>query len=271
MDFLRGFWYYLCTMYPGDLQFLHYAHMSACTARVDKRFAGYHTLQFVESGSVELFYGDTRHLLVPGTFWTTFPGVRIRFHAAPDIASWNHRYVAFTGAVVARWIADGLWFTHPQSSDASTMATRFDALLIAVNAATTRFSHAHAAHSLEGILIQLAQERERGAVAAHTAPEWLALLLAQMEKPDFDAARWASAQGISLATVRRSFKAATGSPLHESLLRLRLARARALLADTGLPVKVIAEQLGYSDIYFFTRQFRRFVGIPPAAFRRSHR
>ena len=37
---------------------------------------------------------------------------------------------------------------------------------------------------------------------------------------------------------------------------------------TDLPVKEIAEQLGYSDVYFFTRQFHRYIGLPPAKFRK---
>jgi YesN/AraC family two-component response regulator len=36
-----------------------------------------------------------------------------------------------------------------------------------------------------------------------------------------------------------------------------------------LPIKTIAEQLGYRDVSFFTRQFRLVTGVPPATFRRS--
>jgi AraC-like DNA-binding protein len=69
--------------------------------------------------------------------------------------------------------------------------------------------------------------------------------------------------------MRRHFKAVTGIPLHGYILQRRLANARALLADTEIPIKAIAETLGYKDVYFFTRQFRQIVGVPPASFRRS--
>ncbi len=74
---------------------------------------------------------------------------------------------------------------------------------------------------------------------------------------------------MSLAMVRRHFRSATGTPLHEYRLRRRLALARSLLSETDMPVKAIAESLDYTGVYFFTRQFRRLVGILPATFRES--
>jgi AraC-like DNA-binding protein len=80
---------------------------------------------------------------------------------------------------------------------------------------------------------------------------------------------FARAWGMSLSTLRRKFRAATGVALHEYQIQARVAKARTLLGDTDLPVKVIAERLGYTDVYFFTRQFRQAVGVPPATYRRS--
>ena len=58
---------------------------------------------------------------------------------------------------------------------------------------------------------------------------------------------------MSVSTLRRRFKQETGQPLHEHVRHRRLMKARALLDETDLPVKEIAERLGYSDVYFFTR------------------
>jgi AraC-like DNA-binding protein len=42
-----------------------------------------------------------------------------------------------------------------------------------------------------------------------------------------------------------------------------------MLAGTELPIKTIARQLGYSDVFFFSRQFTGHTGISPAAYRRN--
>lgn len=45
----------------------------------------------------------------------------------------------------------------------------------------------------------------------------------------------------------RSFKAATGIPVHQLLIRKRLDRARNLLITTELPIAQVATQAGFSD------------------------
>ena len=58
-------------------------------------------------------------------------------------------------------------------------------------------------------------------------------------------------------------------PPHEYVLQSRVAEARRLLAEGDDPIKTIAARLGYRDVYFFSRQFKRFTGVPPALFRKS--
>jgi AraC-like DNA-binding protein len=260
---------------PGDdLIFLHCGAMPACDARVDKHFDGYWTLQFGVSGGVELFYDERRHLLTRETawFWPAFPGPRIRFHVA-DGPTWDHRYAAFRGPRVARWVADGLWPEEPQAvppSDAARYAAEFDRLLAHIRRGD-RWGNARAVHTLEGLLLDLAEARS-GPTARQPAPEpWLSALLDDGTADDFapDFAAVARGHGMALATLRRRFREATGTALHEYVLQRRIARARALLGDTDLPIKAVAERLGYQDVYFFTRQFRQRVGVPPAAYRRS--
>lgn len=276
MDELTALWYYLSTHMPdGDLVFLHSNCDPQCAARVDKLFDGYWTLQFGESGGVEVWYDSERHLLAGPArawFWPAYPGPHIRFHAAPGRSHWHHRYAAFQGPRVARWVADGVWPTGPQPAPGppAEYARRFDELLALIRGADRRWSQARAANLLEAFLLELAAAREATA-RPETAAPWLDALLSGPDGAEAveDYAAFARAHGISLSTLRRVFRDATGVPLHAYALQRRVARARTLLGETDLPVKVIADRLGYRDVYFFTRQFRRHVGVPPAAYRRS--
>ena len=74
---------------------------------------------------------------------------------------------------------------------------------------------------------------------------------------------------MSLPTLRRRFKSATGTTLHNYLLQTKIAHARRLLGETDLPLKTVAARLGYDNVYFFSRQFREIAGVPPGIYRRS--
>lgn len=236
---------------------------------MDKFFDGYWTLQFVSQDGVELFYNETKYLMEGRYFWTAFPGPHIRFHAAPAHPFWEHRYVAFQGERVLRWIDDGLWPSMPQIAPISTdWETRFDELLKMARQ-VEKLAVLRGAHLLEGILLDLARQN-RDEKPSREA--WLELVLHELENettfaPDY--ARLASRCGMGLSTLRRRFRESMGTSLHDYVLQMRVAAARRLLGESDLPIKAIAAKLGYADVYFFAAQFRRLAGVTSAAYRKS--
>lgn len=81
----------------------------------------------------------------------------------------------------------------------------------------------------------------------------------------------AARSGYSQTHFTRTFKKLTGQSSQQYLIEARIQRARRLLQDTELNVSQIAAELGYRDVYHFSKQFRRRCGEPPTAFRTSRR
>ena len=270
-------------MAEADLTFLYGESLPRCTHRIDKHFQGYFTLQYMSAGSVALAIDAARHVLTGRWLWSAYPGPRIAFHAAPPAKSWRHRYIAFRGPRVRRWMDAGLFPIAPQAAPGDRdFGGEFDRLLdLAIRrggggggggagAAGDAFAAMRATHVLEELLIELAEDR----AAAHGRPAWLRGATAKLDaaargQARIDYGRVAADLGMAEVTFRRRFRAATGTPPHEYVLQSRVAEARRLLGETDLPIKSIARQLGYNDVYFFSRQFRKFAGVPPALFRRS--
>ncbi|WDR03467.1 helix-turn-helix transcriptional regulator [Devosia algicola] len=88
---------------------------------------------------------------------------------------------------------------------------------------------------------------------------------------DVDLTRVAEQFSMSPATLRRKFIAATGMPPKVFQLRVRLDRAKEMLAISNFSVKAIASQVGFDDAFYFSRIFTRREGLSPSAFRKQNR
>jgi len=65
----------------------------------------------------------------------------------------------------------------------------------------------------------------------------------------------------------REFKRATGTTPHQHLIRFRVERAKALLAESQLPLAEVGLRTGFSHQSHFTRLFRRLTGTTPQSYR----
>jgi AraC-like DNA-binding protein len=267
----------LCTIrsMPGsELIFLYGEAVPACTHHIDKQYVGYCTLQYMSAGAVDLWLGPRHYRMEGRWFWSAYPGPRVRFHAAGGRRSWDHRYLAFQGPLLRRWEREGLFPVSPRRApEGSDYGARFDELL-RQSRRTDRRGVRRAIHLLEGILLELAD----APIPADTPPApWLdratqriaAWAVKGAGESPIGYATLAEELGTSESTLRRRFHDATGTSPHGYLLQCRAAEARRLLGETDLPVKAIADRLGYRDVYFFSRQFRQLTGVPPATYRRS--
>ena len=81
-------------------------------------------------------------------------------------------------------------------------------------------------------------------------------------------AAMARLSGLPERTFKRRFAQATGMAPLEYVHTLRLEEAKQMLESGTLPVEAIALDVGYQDTGFFSRLFRRKVGLTPAQYRR---
>jgi transcriptional regulator GlxA family with amidase domain len=69
-------------------------------------------------------------------------------------------------------------------------------------------------------------------------------------------------------TVKRRFKAATGTTLMDYVQNLRIEEAKRLLESSQTPFDTIAAEVGYENPGFFRRLFKRRTGLTPSNYRK---
>ncbi|MBN1670510.1 MAG: helix-turn-helix transcriptional regulator [Kiritimatiellae bacterium] len=129
---------------------------------------------------------------------------------------------------------------------------------------------------LKGIALQaiilIAREPDVGFVASRR--DRAAGLVRVLEALDEDPARpvtvaaMAKLAGMSRSHFHAAFKQATGATLLDHVARLRFGSATHLLSSSATPVVDVCYQCGFPSMSRFYDVFKRFAGVPPAAFRR---
>lgn len=93
-----------------------------------------------------------------------------------------------------------------------------------------------------------------------------AIMLEQMDSRT-DLEKVARDLGISYSTFRFAFKRQTGYPPRAYENRIKLNRARDLIAREGKSVSEAASELGYSTVYYFSRACKKHFGHAPSSWR----
>ncbi|WP_299763830.1 AraC family transcriptional regulator [uncultured Dokdonia sp.] len=77
----------------------------------------------------------------------------------------------------------------------------------------------------------------------------------------------AKLSNLSLSSFKRQFKKEFNDSPNNYITTKRLDKAKELLSITDMPINEIAYDIGYNDPLYFTRTFKKKIGISPTAYR----
>lgn len=77
--------------------------------------------------------------------------------------------------------------------------------------------------------------------------------------------------GISCDYLGRLVKRDTGHSFTELLNKVRIDKAKELLAERDMPINTIVYDVGYNTEQHFFKQFKKFTGLTPNKFRKGNR
>jgi AraC-like DNA-binding protein len=240
-------------------------HLGVTLACRDRRLPS-HGAVVISSGRG--FFADengvTASIDAPSVIWL-FPGVAHGY--GPDSGGWDEHWVLFSG--VGATLYQELQLIEPGrpvtrlSNLPPELGHMFGELRTQLSAVGIRHE-LHASALTQQVLAGLStQSRPRD-----EDPVFLRGLTVSADLP-IPVAERARRLGISPQSLRRQVKSRSGlSPVAYDT-QTRLSRAQELLADSEMSVQEVARTVGYTDPAYFSRVFRRMVGMPPSTFRRQ--
>ena len=209
---------------------------------------------------------DTRQTVEgPAVIWLA-PGVMHGY--GPDAAGWSEHWVLFEGEAYAAFEAGGLAAprraVQPLSRPIDAAPVIFGDLRDALAAVGPR-SELAASVAVQRLLLAILDATDP---AGAPVPEASAVdVVVRDAVLPLSVAERAAAVGLTPRELAAAVRGATGLPVNEYVIEVRIARARELLAGTRLDVGQVANRVGYDDAAYFSRLFRRRTGVAPSVFR----
>lgn len=236
--------------------------------RADAKF-GYWAFVYIGAGRGYYQTDDSpRQSVEAGSLFCLFPGTVFQY-GPEEGGFWDEYYFTLEGSRVQEWLAS--WFEQPETvksigtdeSFFSKIELIFRLLDSAVPANQDR-----AALALESLLFDMSlrfrqPETSTRTMFVHRLLDDLAGTVYGKPSSDEIAAR----HHISVPTLRRIVHDYTGYPLGEFVHRLKIAEAKKLLLNTDKTVMEISGLLGYSDMFYFSRLFKKYTDAAPTTYR----
>ncbi|MBR2188248.1 MAG: response regulator [Eubacterium sp.] len=125
---------------------------------------------------------------------------------------------------------------------------------------------------LEQMLVQKIQQLEEEKALQESRPIMLAKKYMQEHfQEELRLEDVSSYVGFNTTYLSSLFKKETGKNFTDYLTELRVAKAKELLCAEELSVQDVCERVGYRDIKYFSRLFKRSAGISPSDYRKLYR
>ena len=227
------------------------------------------SLEFVLAGQGELTLAGHTTPLRAGCFFLYGPGIPHHIRSVPE-APLEKYFVDFTGTGAAELLRKLALVPGSQGENTrpDQLRTGFEAL---IEASGRQSPHVglHCAALLTSLLVNCAEFRaESGTLSsrAYQTYERCRVRIAEQVEGLRSLGDMARTCHVDNAYLCRLFSRFGKESPRDYLTRLKIDRAAELLLDSELPVKQVAQQLGFSDPFHFSKVFKRLKGVPPARF-----
>lgn len=183
---------------------------------------------------------------------------------------WSIYWVHFDGRL-AQAYSDFLAMEHPIACIGKLpgLIAEFESLLALRHSSYVLTPFVHGASLLKALLTGLTDNIARTRQGGGMDLNVLAGLMRRRLSGELDLEDLAQVAHLSKFHFIRRFRQLTGNTPIQYFIHLKMQHACRLLDSSEDPIKRIAAEVGYEDPYYFSRIFKRVIGVSPQHYRES--
>ncbi|WP_379133269.1 AraC family transcriptional regulator [Paenibacillus sp. sgz500958] len=235
----------------------------------------YYLLHYVEGGSGTFRTEQRKYELGAGDCFLIHPGQLVSY-ISDTHQPWEYRWAAFTGHDADKLVLQA-GFTPEKpvlsTAEGSVIPGSLSGIMEAFygNKESAHLTSLGFLYLIIGDAAQQHSEDSRlpgaGSQVKRTVKQMIHFMASQYAHP-ISIEQMCDSLGYNRAYLSRVFKQETGLSPVTYLLKLRIEKSRQLLRERPeLSVEQISSSVGLTDALYFSRQFKRFCGQSPTAYR----
>ena len=247
--------------------------------QVGPKVYDYYLIHYIESGKGLFTCRDQTFELGQGASFLIEPG-ELTTYRSDDEEPWRYRWLAFNGKEAAELLGyEGGAGGHPDpviqdkrldiGQWIEAIQSTFQERAASGGLRATGFLYLILSALREAMFPDVRQEAEPlSKIEAHVR-QVVQMLTTQYAEP-ISIEQLADSLGYNRAYFSKMFKHYVHVSPVTFLLNMRIGKARQLLRErTELTIEQIAYSVGFNDPLYFSKQFKRFYGLAPSAYRKS--
>lgn len=227
----------------------------------------HYLVHYIRSGRGKFFFSGKAYDLSPGQCFLICPG-KITVYTADEAEPWKYTWLAFSGSRAAGFLREAGFGPQSPVIESSRLSVFFTELYRKIR--NGNFDGNDFAMASEVFAFFAALRNDRSVPSSTVAyAEKVRSYVSRMYQNPIRVGQIAAFCGLDRHYLCRIFKTETGITLQQCIIEWRMRRARELLLSSALNVGEVARSVGYTDVYNFSKMFKKQFGCSPSKVRQS--
>jgi AraC-like DNA-binding protein len=214
-----------------------------------------------------------RYKIRPGSLLITKPGDWHRYRPKKK-SGWVEHYVGFRGNIASQ-IFKQPWFASGKAvidiGNREEFIDTYYKIFEYVLEEKPGFQQVAAGMIMKlfGYMISTYKQRDFSGKRVEQVIQNACFMIRENVEQEIDFKKFAEQNHIGYSYFRKMFKKYTGVPPVQYHLDLKILRAKEMLLSSDKIIKEISYELGFQSIYYFSRVFKKKLGVSPSEIRKT--